>query len=228
MFGLQCQIEHLAPALGVPAPFDLVPQEIDAAAQAPFLGRVAIEILPGAEEALEEKRRLDQIRGIILAPEGNGGPGHAIHEMRIDAVIAGCDLEHVEHAGEAFERCLARHPLALDGDDHGHDAETGAARGDLVVLRIGGREIPVARQEAHRMSAFPEKAEGPALHGFEQSVIREPGIRPGGLPGFERARYVHRTGSEKRALGLMSGIFLRGARRCASGTFSRWRTRLKI
>src|SRR5437773_7722590 len=81
--------ERLAPIPRVPAPLDLMPQEIDAPAQPPLSHRVAVEILLGAEEPLKQKRRLDQIGAIILAPERNGGAGGSIDEMRIDAVIAG-------------------------------------------------------------------------------------------------------------------------------------------
>ena len=62
-----------------------------------LFGRLAVEPRAGAEQPLKQEGALDQIGAVVLAAERKRGAGVAVHEMRIEPVIAGRALEPVEH-----------------------------------------------------------------------------------------------------------------------------------
>ena len=118
--------------------------------------RVAVEIGARAQEPLEQEGALHQIGAVILAAERFGRAGLAMHEMRVEAVIAGRPLEAVEHYREAGLRLRSRHPSALAGDDQSHHAKAGAADGH--DRRPPGRQaVRCDRAQARSLGCAPSQ-----------------------------------------------------------------------
>jgi hypothetical protein len=158
-------IEHVASALREPAPLDVVPEIRDARSSRRFCGRIAIEVLACSEQAHHQQRRLDDIRAVVLAAEGDCDARASIHEVRKRTVVATRAREQIEHAAEALERGGTVDPAALRGDEQRHDSEARAADRDGVgVLRAFARGAPIESETADGMRAFPEIAERLALH----------------------------------------------------------------
>src|SRR5277367_2063133 len=85
--GTPVPVEELAPTLRVPIELRLFPQARNAPTDLALLRRVAVEILPRAQQAHQQKGGLDEVGAVVLAPEGNRGGRMAVDEVREDAVI---------------------------------------------------------------------------------------------------------------------------------------------
>jgi hypothetical protein len=146
---------------------------MDAGAQLGLIGGGSIEILPGAQQPGEEKRRLDEIAAVVLSAERHRPAGPAIEKMRKDAVVAVRPAQEAHHAQQVIDRLLPPDPAPLRTDHDRHDAEPGAAGGDglqAILRRLVGA---LPGEPAHGMGEVPEISEGLSLHELEQGVIVE-------------------------------------------------------
>src|SRR3984957_9345892 len=168
---VQCEAVGRAPvpreggssALSVPIPLRFAPEIGDAVTNAFLLRRIAIEIGARTQESLKQERALDQIGAIVLPAERLCRAGVAVHEMGVEAVIAGRPLEAVQRLRQASEHLGSRHPSALAGYDHRHHAKAGTPSRDDVICGICQPSRAIARKSARRLGAVPKEQEGLAL-----------------------------------------------------------------
>ena len=163
---MPCQ--HASSTLGMPAPFDIQPKPRDAFAKLLLNRGVAREILPCAQEALEEERGLDEIAAIVFSTERDRGSGSTVHEMRKVAVKARRPLQQIEHQAQSRGSLRPGDPSPLARNDYCHDAKTGPAYCDGVVLRIRAVPNAIASEPTPRMRPLPKIIECLSLHEIEQ------------------------------------------------------------
>src|SRR5690606_20966493 len=100
--GRPVPVEQLAVRrLPVPAPLDLAPEPGDGVADLAFHRVVAVEVLPGGEQALDHERGLDEVAAVVVLAEVGIDPARvAVEEMRPHAMEAvrlrepAYDLQH--------------------------------------------------------------------------------------------------------------------------------------
>lgn len=175
----------------VPVPFHIEPQAGDAVAQT-FLGeRIAIKILSRAQQALKQKRGLDDIAAVVLPTEGYGraagaaaavarhsgsgratGAGSAIHEVRKMTVITGRAFQEIEHERKTRQSFIPSEPSPFRRGDDGHDAKAGTSDRDAIILWLFKEADVIARKAARGMRALPKIEERLALHEIKKRRIR--------------------------------------------------------
>lgn len=99
-------VERVLSAALVPVPFHAAPQAVDAFSQGSFRRGTFAEVLPHAEKALDQERRLDQVPAIVVAAERFDPAGGAFEPVRPGS------MEAVGLLQERHDVCQALGPSA--------------------------------------------------------------------------------------------------------------------
>ncbi|WP_431212904.1 hypothetical protein ACQ86N_45885 [Puia sp. P3] len=132
-----------------------------------------VEILPGAEQALEEIGCLYEVGAVVLAAEGDRLSGRSVHPVRESAVVGVRLQQEVDHMQQELRRGIAADPFAIGGGDDGHHAKAGAAGGHDFVAVVKGLVAAFTGHMADGVGKVPEIPKGLVFCKVDEGRIAE-------------------------------------------------------
>ena len=169
-------VEGIRPALGVPGPFDLLPEPVAARGKERIL---VTEPLAGRQQPLDHEGRLNQVPAVIVFAETERVPAVGIVPVGPGAMETLELFQRRDHAADARDALLAGEICALGAGDDGHHAEAGTADGDDVPVAV---VVPLPRKARGRVGEIGEVLDRIALDRVQQGLVRQ-----GRAPRFRAA-----------------------------------------